>query len=369
MALLRVSEPIRAVNLPGLQERDSPQNSTECRKYIRSLTKAILLHGLAYSEEYVLWFLGLARDGQPWDTWGVASKSSAGRFPTKRKKALRCPVDVFSYHDYRLFLADFYAAKKPEGFSYRAFSAAAGLGAPNYLQLVIVGKRNLSQEMAATFAATCGLSREGSRYFAALVAFNQANDAEERNAHYASLVSFGRYRRAHQLALAEAAYHSTWYLPAVRELVLSPHFRNDPAWIATALVPSISAEEAKYAIETLLELGLVHPDQDGRLRQRSSVVSTGALPGGLHLRNYHAEMMRRATAAMETFAPAQRDLTALTMCVSPAAFERIKARLADLRREVIDICETDVGSSQVLQLNLQLFPLSQDTAQTRVEKK
>ena len=283
---------------------------------------------------------------------------------TSRKKALRCPVDVFEYHDYRVFLADFYAAKKPHGFSYRAFSAAAGLGAPNYLQLVILGKRNLSQEMATTFAGTCGLGREASRYFQKLVAFNQSTSAEERNTHYATLASFARYRRAHHLALAEAAYHSTWYLPAVRELTSSPHFVNDPLWIATTLQPNISVLEAQHAIDTLLQLGLLHLDENGHLNQRNSFVSTGALPGGLHLRNYHAEMMKRATAAMEVFPAVQRDMTSLTMCISPSAFERIKARLADLRREIVDLCETDVSARQVFQLNLQLFPLSQDTGVT-----
>ena len=61
----------------------------------------------------------------------------------------RSPIDVFQYLDYRVFLADFYRTKKRSGFSYRAFSRAAGLGAPNYLKLVIAGKRNMSQETAA----------------------------------------------------------------------------------------------------------------------------------------------------------------------------------------------------------------------------
>ena len=69
--------------------------------------------------------------------------------PTSR----RCPIDVFGYLDYRQFLADFYAAKKQaRGFSYRAFSRIARLGAPNYLKLVIMGKRNLTPTMAARFA-------------------------------------------------------------------------------------------------------------------------------------------------------------------------------------------------------------------------
>lgn len=291
----------------------------------------------------------------------MLSNPTKGHIPG-RKKSLRCPVDVFEYHDYRVFLADYYAAKKPQGFSYRAFATAAGLGAPNYLQLVILGKRNLSQEMAHTFAVTCGLGREATRYFQTLVAFNQATSVHARNAHYATLASFTRYRRAHQLALAEAAYHATWYLPAVRELASSPHFRNDPTWIAATLQPSISVDEAQFAVDTLLRLGLLHLDGSGQLKQRNSFVSTGGLPGGLHLRNYHAEMMKRATAAMESFPAHQRDMTSLTMCISPDAFERIKARLADLRREIVTLCETDVSSTQVFQLNLQLFPLSQDTS-------
>lgn len=303
----------------------------------------------------------VAKQNSTCDNTGVSSPARKDS-STRPKKALRCPIDVFTYNNYRVFLADFYAAKKPQGFSYRAFSAAAGLGAPNYLQLVIAGKRNLSREMASRFAQTCGLGREASRYFLALVAFNQATTAEERNSNYAALASFTRYRRAHQLALAEAAYHSTWYLPAVRELASSPHFRHDLEWIASALRPAISKDEAKHAVETLLQLGLLHIDESGQLRQRKSIVSTGSPPGGLHLRNYHAEMMRRATAAMETFAASERDITSLTMCISPDAFERIKGRLADMRREIIDLCETDVGSRQVFQLNLQLFPLSVDTA-------
>ncbi len=291
----------------------------------------------------------------------MCRRNKAPAAPQAVKKALRCPVDVFAYHDYRVFLADFYAAKKPQGFSYRAFSTAAGLGAPNYLQLVILGKRNLSQEMATTFANTCGLGREATRYFQTLVAFNQATTIESRNTHYASLASFARYRRAHKLALAEAAYHSTWYLPAVRELTASPQFHNDPAWIGATLQPNISVDEATHAIETLLQLGLLHKDENGQLKQRNSFVSTGALPGGLHLRNYHAEMMKRATVAMELFPSHQRDMTSLTMCISADAFERIKTRLADLRREIVDMCETDVAARQVFQLNLQLFPLSRDT--------
>lgn len=278
------------------------------------------------------------------------------------KAPLRCPIDVFRYHDYRVFLADYYEAKKPRGFSYRAFSIAAGLGAPNYLKLVITGKRNLGPETAELFARTCGLGREGSSYFCELVAFNQAEDADGRNLHYQRLTAYRRYRRAHKLELADAAYHSTWYLPAIRELVCSPHFRDDPVWIASTMMPPIKPVEAERALETLLQLGLLQRNAEGRLAHRARVVSTGAQTAGLHIKNYHREMMERAATAMDSVPAAERDITSLTMCLGPEAFTRLKQRLQDLRRELIELSETEMNPTQVLQLNLQLFPLSKDTS-------
>lgn len=164
------------------------------------------------------------------------------------------------YLDYRTFLADFYEAKKRRGFSYRAFSRATGLGAPNYLKLVIAGKRNLTPVMAERFAASCGLANEPAAYFQQLVAFNQAKTAAERNRSYERLTGFRRYRQVQKLELAHAAYHSTWYLPAIRELCASAAFLDDHEWLAGVLRPPIKASEAKNAIDLLLELGLLERD-------------------------------------------------------------------------------------------------------------
>jgi len=274
-------------------------------------------------------------------------------------KRLRCPIDVFRHHDYRAFLAAYYQAKKPRGFSYRSFARAAGLGAPNYLQLVINGRRNLTPAMARRFAETCGLTKDAASYFVALVAFNQAGDNEERQARYRELASFRRYRRAQKLELAEAAYHSTWYLPAIRELVLSPAFRDDPAWIAATLRPPIKESEAQQALDTLLELGLLERDASGKLSQKARLVSTGAETKGLHITSYHAEMMRRATVAMTTVPAAERDISSLTLCLGPEGLATLKARIQALRRELLELSEGEAAPSQVVQLNFQLFPLSE----------
>jgi uncharacterized protein (TIGR02147 family) len=275
-------------------------------------------------------------------------------------------VDVFRYHDYRAFLAAYYQYKKRRGFSYRAFAEAAGLSAPNYLQLVIQGRRNLSTDMAQRFAKTCGLGGDAADYFATLVAFNQAADHEERKRQFEKLSSFRRYRSVQKIALKEAAYHSRGYLPAIRELALSERFRDDPAWIARQLLPPIQPGEARSALETLIELGLLERDADGRLRQGTPVVSTGAETAGMHIANYHTEMMQRATAAITRIPPQERDISSLTMCLGSNGLANLKLRIQEFRRGLLELAQCEDKPSQVIQVNFQLFPLSRDTAKDDV---
>jgi uncharacterized protein (TIGR02147 family) len=274
---------------------------------------------------------------------------------TRRRRG---PIDVFRYLDYRGFLADMYATQKQRGLSYRSFARRAGLGAPNYLKLVIDGQRNLTPAMAQRFAEASGLGAEASAYFCELVAFCQARGAAQKALHHQRLLSFRRYREAHKLEGAQADYHSAWYLPAIRELVSRDGFRDDPSWIAAQLVPPIKPSEAKQALATLLRLGLIERDAQRRLRQTSAVVTTGPETQGLHIATYHAEMAKRAIAAIDLVPAAQRDISALTLCVGPTGLARLKQRIQTFRRELLELAESETERCQVVQLNFQLFPLS-----------
>ncbi|MDH5674113.1 MAG: TIGR02147 family protein [Myxococcales bacterium] len=270
----------------------------------------------------------------------------------------RASIDVFRYLDYRAFLAEYYRIKKRRGFSYRAFSRRAGLASPNYLKLVIEAKRNLTPEMALTFAEACELHGEASEYFAQLVRFNQARDDETRNDAYHRLSGFRRYRRAQKLELAHAAYHATWYLPAIRELVSSSQFREDPAWIGRQLMPEVKPREVRAALDTLLELELLERDPEGHLLQTSAVVTTGAQTQSMHIGNYHREMMQRAAHSIELVPAAERDLTSVTFCIEPSQMPAFKERLTRFRRELLDLSDSAGPRARVMQLNLQLFPLT-----------
>jgi uncharacterized protein (TIGR02147 family) len=269
-------------------------------------------------------------------------------------------IDVFAYLDYRAYLRDYYQARKrgARGFSYRSFSRRAGLTSPNYLKMVIDGTRNLSPAMAERFAEACSLKGDEQRYFIDLVAFGQAQTLAERDRHYARLTGFQRYRQAHKLDLAHAAYYSAWYMPAIRELAARADFQVNPDWIARQLVPAISGADAQRALDTLLELGLLVREADGSVKQQDVLLSTGAETRGLHIANYHRAMMQRAMESIDLIAPQERDISSLTLCLGRDGVRAFKERVQRFRKELLELSALESDPEQVVQMNFQLFPLS-----------
>ena len=267
-------------------------------------------------------------------------------------------VDVFEYLDYRAFLRDSYLERKEShGLSDRGFSKREGLKSPNYLKRVIDGERNLTDEMALRFAEALALDKVSKSYFSDLVRFNQARTASARNTHYGKLTGFRRYRKARPLELAHAAYHATWYLPAIREMACRPDFRDDPEWIAKELSPTISKSAAKDAMQTLYELGLLVKDKRGRVSLGDAVLSTGPETSGFHIANYHRTMMERAMESIELFGASDRDTSSLTLCLGEDGARKVKERIVRFRRELLELATLEDEPSQVVQINFQLFPL------------
>lgn len=274
------------------------------------------------------------------------------------------PVVVFDYLDVRTFLRDTYEARNAAGkpFSYRAFSMRAGLRSPNHLKRVVDGERDLTPDMAARYAKALGLDGNAAAYFVDLAAFTRARTSAEKNAIYQRLATFRGYRQAQRLELAHAAYYGNWYVPAIRELALRPDFQPDPEWIVGRLLPPIRKQEAQQALDTLIALGLLSWDADGALVQGTAVLTTGPETRGLHIGNYHRAMMGRAAAAIDLVPAPSRDISSITFCVGPGHLAEIKARIRQFRQELIALASEETDGDQVIQLNMQLFPLSTSRA-------
>ena len=265
---------------------------------------------------------------------------------------------IFSYGDYRTYLKDVYTDRKQRGLSHRGLARRAGLSSPSFLKAVMDGHKNLAPATARRVALALGLAGDAAEYFRLLVVLNQTIDPSERRAVQVSLGRLRRYQDVQALAQASDAYHRHWYLPAIRELSLTNVFRADPKWIARVLTPNILVREAKLALATLEQLGLLRPDESGQLRAVHQQVGTELEPNSDQIANFHRGMIARASQALSDVPRPERDISSITLSVDAAGLAAMKRRIQKIRRELLD--EFDAGKSgvQVVQVNFQLFPLS-----------
>jgi uncharacterized protein (TIGR02147 family) len=161
-----------------------------------------------------------------------------------------------------------------------------------------------------------------------------------------------------ELAAARDAYYREWYFPAIRELATTTHFRADARWIARSLRPKITIPAAKRALAVLERIGLLRRDAAGELRASNQQVTTELEPKSDQVANFHRAMLERAASALSDIAREERDISSITLCVEPNGLPAFKKRIQQLRRELLDEFDAGASGAQVVQLNLQLFPVS-----------
>jgi len=267
---------------------------------------------------------------------------------------------LFEYMNFRDYLRDYYEDKKKAHafYSFRLFSQKAGFTSPNFFKLVIDGKRNLSKESAFKFSKALGHTKKEADYFENLVFFNQSKTLEEKNAYLSNVMRFRGKSDPKKIEESEYSYYSNWYNPVIRELVIAMDFKENFKKLGQAAIPAISEAEARQSVKLLAELGFIQKNGDGTYSKTSAVLTTGPQVRSVAIANYHKVMMQRASESIERFSAGQRDISSLTLSVSPQAFAAIIARIQDFRKEILELSEMDENRQKVVQLNLQLFPLS-----------
>lgn len=276
-------------------------------------------------------------------------------------------IRVKNYTDYRLFLQELFeeAKKIAKGeYSYREFSEDLGLGNSSVSCLLATGKRKLTSTMAGRIAEHLKLPKLEAKYFVDLAKFSHEKDAAEKETILGEMLSIkSRALTSHEeQRLLE--YHSIWYHAAIYEMMALPYFRSDPEWIATYLRPHIRKEQAANTLELLCRLQLARFDATkGRhVRLESSVVTNAEVPG-LGAVRFHMSMLKLAEEAMSRFRPEERNLSSLTIPVKRESYAKLVELIESMCFQALDESEKIDAPEMVVQLNVQLFPLTRSPAQ------
>ncbi|MBI4238512.1 MAG: TIGR02147 family protein [Deltaproteobacteria bacterium] len=275
------------------------------------------------------------------------------------------PVNLFSYLDYRAFLRDWYAAMKrtQRAFSFRAFALRAGFTSPNFLKLVMDGARNLTEKSLPKFMIGLRLNKQEQEFFRNLVGFNQAADTAERDRYYQRLLSSRKYNELRPIERQQYEYYAAWYHPVIRELVTAPDFDGTPTWIANRLNPAITPAQVEKSLGLLEQLGFLQRTSEGRWAQTSTLVSTGAEVRSVMLLNYHRNLLDLTKTILDITPASERDVSALTLGIAKERLPMLKRKVQEFRQEILKLVANDTAPELVVQLNLQLFPVSRAAAE------
>jgi uncharacterized protein (TIGR02147 family) len=266
---------------------------------------------------------------------------------------------LFDYLDYRQFLKDYLAKMQQQSryYSLRATASRAGVD-PSYLSKVLRGEKNLTPQAGVRIAHHCKFSRKETAYFELLIQFNQAKGAEEKSFYMERLSELQQRRNPVSLNANHAAYYTAWYITVVRELLNCSVGVVDEKDIAAMVSPSITAAEARRALEVLQRLELVEKNEDGSWRVRQQFITAGPAVATEAVREFQRQMLRQAADALDGIAPELREIATLTLSLSEAGFAQVRDHLRELRSTLMAVADNDKNPQGVYQINFQAFPVA-----------
>ncbi|MBY0554324.1 TIGR02147 family protein [bacterium] len=273
------------------------------------------------------------------------------------------------YMDYRLFLADFYHAKKQQTklairpYSYAIFSAAADIKSPNYLKMIIENKRNLSLDMVSKFAKACSFNKAQTDEFRLLVIFNQAEDPADRN--YA-LKQLSEYRVEQKLKHGELDRKvfekvPNWIGWIIYAMVDQEGVVFETSQLKDLLRGKAAESEINEALENLIKSGELSRDPVTNIISKGKPTEAPEeIPSAL-VRKLQMQLMYLGLESLYQDTATEREFGALTLSLTEKEFEDIKFKLRQLRKSLHkdnSIARMSSKGERVYQLNLQLFPVS-----------
>ncbi len=296
--------------------------------------------------------------------------STSGSVITNKMPGLMEAPIVGEYLDFRKYLADYYSYRREiskkdlRPYNYAVFSAAANIKSPNYLKLIIEGRRNLSDEMVSKFAKAMGLPKDQTEEFRMLVSFGQASDPAERNMH---LKALNEKRVDSKLKSGEIDQKTwekipSWISWILYTLIDQKDVKFDAESLRKTLREKASVDEIQAALDSLLQSGeIVKDEQTGEVkRARTLMESAEDVPVAL-VRKLQAELMYLGLESLFRDAATEREFGSATLALTKQEFEELRFQLRKLRKEAqknIGVKRLTTKGERIYQLNLQLFPVT-----------
>ena len=283
--------------------------------------------------------------------------------PKTRKTSIH--KEIFNYLDFRSFVKDLVAEFKAtrKGFTMRSFAKSAGFGSPSYLKMILDGDRSLTMKAMEKFCIALELNGKEKDYFVALAQYNQETEPDTKNELFEKLIKLRPRKALTEIEKSQLKYLTNHHYGCIREMTLLEDFSENSKWIASRCLPRISPNDARDAIEDLINLGFLKRDEKGNLIQANEVVGTQAQTEYAEAYNFHDAALKKARECLSQSKREERYFEALTIPTTKNIRENIIPKITALIEEALEEVNqegtnTSISYDEVYQLNVQFFPVT-----------
>lgn len=263
--------------------------------------------------------------------------------------------NIFSELDYRSYLRKVVNFLKHSNISVRAFLRTCGITNPSYLNLVVSGKRNLTQKTAAKIANGLKLKSEEKNYLLDLVKINSFTD-EEKNALLLK-VKTKSFAKTGQTS-SDQSLHSHWSYGVIYELAGIKGLDMSVENIKNIIRQNLSPDEIKKALHFLTLKGWIIPESTaGSYRQNEIDFLPKEDVRQLDVRLEHSHFLDQAKLRLNDDVT-EREIRGLTFAAPQNKLPEIKDRLRKLTRELNQEMMISENKDCIFRLQVALFKLT-----------
>jgi uncharacterized protein (TIGR02147 family) len=271
-------------------------------------------------------------------------------------------IQVFQYDSYPEYLQDYVEFKKlqKKNWSISTWAKSLDLSTTSSLTNIIQGRRPPSHKMALKIIETITEASDLEKtYFILLVElFKSSDNASLKESITKRMGSIKPKNTFKQITGDQLSKISNWYSYAIREMVNLKHFKRDPQWIAQKLSPQISEKEVENTLSSLLKIGLLSVDKNGKLSLSSESFETSTDLQSSFLRNYHKSTLNLAIEKIDSCSVDKRHFNATTISLRKEDLQAAKLFIENTRREFLGNFDKP-GGDEVYNLSLAFFPLTE----------
>lgn len=253
---------------------------------------------------------------------------------------------------------DQWAAGEFPGYSRRTFAKWAGVSSPNFMSLVIDGKRPLRGPWLEGLCKAAKIPADQAQHLRDLSDFEGTKNPRERNELLEKIHQSLSKKNSRSLAhdqLEVLTHPLAWTV--LQMLDLKGH-AGSPIWFKQRLRTSASAADVAEAIALLKRIGLAE-GQGAKIRPAQHVVQSPDQVKKSTNSLFHKNVLQEATKMLDEVDPQERAYGSLTATVAKDKIEKLKQEINKFGQYLLSTyASSEPVEGEVFRLNIQLYPLT-----------